>query len=113
MPKMEITTNMLSVRFATPSEIADDIAGRVRSRRLERNWTQEVLAERSGVSLATLRRFEQKGQISLERLLRLAVALDALDEFRELFRAPRIRTLDELEESEKERQRARPGDIHG
>ncbi len=104
---------MLLIKFATPSEIADDIADRVRSRRLDRNWTQDMLAERSGVSLSTLRRFEQKGQISLERLLKLAVALDALDEFRELFRAPRVRTLDELEASEKERRRARPGGSRG
>lgn len=99
---------MQSVTFQTPSEIAANIADRARVRRLERNWTQEMLAERSGVALSTLRRFEQKGQISLERLLKIAVALDALDVFEELFRAPRIRSLDELEERETARQRARP-----
>lgn len=99
---------MLSVIFQAPSEVAADIADRVRSRRLERNWTQEILAERSGVALSTLRRFEQKGQISLERLLKIAVALDALGAFGELFRAPRIRSIDELEERETARQRARP-----
>ena len=104
---------MLSARFEAPSTMAADIADRVRARRLDRNWTQQMLAERSGVALSTLRRFEQKGQISLERLLKLALALDATGPFQELFRAPRVRSLDELEDRESERRRARPSGDRG
>ena len=42
--------------------------------------TQEGLAERSGVKLRTLRKFEQKGLISLESFLKLAMALGCLDD---------------------------------
>lgn len=37
------------------------------------NLTQEGLAERSGVPLSTLRKFEQKGMISLDSFLKNAV----------------------------------------
>jgi len=39
--------------------------------RKRRGWTQKELAERSGVSLRTLRKFEQTGVISTDRLSRL------------------------------------------
>jgi len=43
------------------------------------------LSERSGVSYGTLKKFEQKGQISLESLLKVALALGSLDDFEQLF----------------------------
>lgn len=43
--------------------------------------TQEGLAQRSGVSLGSLKRFEHTGQISLESLLKLALVLGCLDDF--------------------------------
>lgn len=42
--------------------------------------TQEGLADRSGVKLRTLRKFEQKGLISLESFLKLAMALGCLED---------------------------------
>lgn len=51
----------------------------VRSHRLNMGLTQEGLAKRSGVSLATLRKFEQKGMISLGSFLKLLMVLDKLD----------------------------------
>lgn len=47
--------------------------------------TQIELAERSGVSLGSLKRFEQTGKISFESLLRLAHILGRLEEFEVLF----------------------------
>ena len=41
--------------------------------------TQEGLANRSGVSLPTLRKFEQKGLISLESFLKLMMVLGGLE----------------------------------
>jgi len=41
--------------------------------------TQAGLATRAGVSLPTLRKFEQKGQISLESFLKLLIVLDRLE----------------------------------
>jgi transcriptional regulator with XRE-family HTH domain len=39
--------------------------------RKKRRWTQKELSDRSGVNLATLRKFEQTGVISTDRLSRL------------------------------------------
>jgi len=51
------------------------------TRRLDLELTQQGLAERSGVKLPTLRKFEQKGLISLESFLKLAMALGCLQDF--------------------------------
>lgn len=50
----------------------------MRALRLEKGLTQEGLSERSGVSLSTLRKFEQKGVLSLESFFKLAMALGCL-----------------------------------
>ena len=63
-----------------------DIAGRFKDVRLSRNISQEALSEQSGVTLATLRRFEQTGEISLKHLVNLAIALNRAGDFAELFR---------------------------
>ena len=42
--------------------------------------TQAGLADRSGVALPTLRKFEQKGLISLESFLKLLTILGGLEE---------------------------------
>lgn len=55
------------------------LAEHTRARRLERGLTQTGLTRRAGVSLATLRKFEQKGIISLESFLKLLMVLDGLE----------------------------------
>lgn len=52
----------------------------IRSRRLLMNLTQAGLAERSGVALPTLRKFEQQGTLSLESFLKLLMVVGGLDE---------------------------------
>jgi len=89
---------MLPLTVQSPSEIAVVIARRVKALRLDRGWTQEEAAQRSGLALATYRQFERTGQLSLERLLRLAVVLDALEGFDHLFVRPLARSLSELEQ---------------
>ena len=63
----------------TVPKAQDKLAQHLRSQRLAKGLTQAGLAERSGVSLATLRKFEQKGAISLESFLQLTMALGLLD----------------------------------
>src|SRR5688572_19804821 len=92
---------MLPFTLVTPSETAELLARRVKQLRLERGWTHQEIAQRAGLALATYRRFERTGSISLERLLRLAMVLDALPAFGELFVQPRPRSLAELEKMEK------------
>ncbi len=79
------------------------IASKARDIRLKLNLSQQTLAERSGVSYGSLKKFEQTGEISLKSLLKLAVVLDCMDHFKTLFApAPAIAalSLDELIENE-------------
>lgn len=91
----------------TPREVRASLAARLRALRLARGWKQTTLAERSGVSLASLRRFEASGKVSLEGLLKLAFALDRLDDFDALLVPPPASSLAELEAAEKRPTRKR------
>ncbi len=68
------------VLFFTFSEAQKTVAQNMRDRRLARGLTQRGLAKRAGVSLPTLRKFEQKGTISLESFLKLTMVLEALED---------------------------------
>ena len=67
------------VLFFTVSKAQETVAANIRKRRLTIGLTQQGLAKRAGVNLATLRKFEQKGIISFESFLKLAMVLDALE----------------------------------
>jgi transcriptional regulator with XRE-family HTH domain len=91
----------------TPEKVREALAARVKALRLARGWRQATLAERAGVSLASLRRFEATGQASLQHLLALAFALNRLDDFDALLQPPRAATMAELEAAEKQPTRRR------
>lgn len=93
--------------ISSPGAVQRQIAHRAVTSRLALGWTREELAERSGIAVGTLKRFEQTGQVSLERLLKIAVALDALREFSGLFPEPSAASLDELETRAASRRRVR------
>jgi transcriptional regulator with XRE-family HTH domain len=71
--------------LTTPREMAELIAKRAQTKRLSLNLSQQTLAQRSGVSYGALKKFERTGKISLESLLKLALVLGCLEEFKELF----------------------------
>jgi transcriptional regulator with XRE-family HTH domain len=91
----------------TPEQVSRKLAARVKALRLAKGWKQVTLAERSGVSLASLRRFEESGRVSLQSLLDLAFALNRLDDFDALLQPPRAASLAELEAAEKRPARKR------
>ena len=68
----------------TPSEVSLELAKRLKKMRRQLKLTQADLAERSGVSLGSLKRFENSGRISLESLLKLVHLLGRLKEFENL-----------------------------
>ncbi len=70
---------MLSLKSAP--EVASDLAERIRTRRLQRGWTQAELARRAGIKEPTYVLFERTGRIALIRLLKVLDVLDLLDEF--------------------------------
>lgn len=77
-----------TLSFRNPVDLIRAIGERLRVARLARGWTQEELAERSGIALSTLKLLEAKGQGSLQRLALVAVALNLDGELRELFARP-------------------------
>ena len=97
---MQIVDNPLSFMMMSPDGLALELAQRARTLRLSRDLSQQGLADRAGVSVGTLKRFERTGQIALVTLIRLAIVLDALDELHTWFSLPPWRTLDEAIASE-------------
>ena len=91
---------MTEYSLRAPEQVNDDLAARAKELRLAKGWKQVTLARRSGVSLASLRRFEESGQVSLRNLLKLAFALNRLDDFDGLFQKPRATSIAELEAAE-------------
>ena len=87
--------NLFSLR--APEGVAHELAQKVRQLRLARKWKQATLATRAGVTLASLRRFESTGQISLKSLLRISFALGRLDDFEALLHQPEAGSIRELE----------------
>jgi transcriptional regulator with XRE-family HTH domain len=71
------------------------IGARARQLRLMRKWRQVELADRAGVAVATIHRFEKTGASSIENVLRIATALEAEAAFDKLFEAPAYVSLDE------------------
>lgn len=85
-------------QLRNPTYLIKQIGQRIRSHRKARGWTQAELAERSGISLSTLKLLEREGKGSLQRLAKVAVILNLDGELRELFAAtPTYASLDEVE----------------
>ena len=95
------SNNILSVldNFAldNPDDIMMQVAENFRKRRVEKNITRQRIAELSGVPLSTVARFEQKGLIAFESLIKLAMALGYTSEIKDLFSAPKFGTMEELD----------------
>jgi transcriptional regulator with XRE-family HTH domain len=79
----------------TLQETLRALGARARQLRLLRSLAQEELAERAGVGVATVRRFEKTGTASIEGVLRIAMALGAEHAFDSLFETPPYASLAE------------------
>ncbi len=95
------TNNILSILDRFTLDNADDIAKQVaesfRKRRVEKNITRQRISELSGVPLSTVARFEQKGLIAFESLIKLAMALGYAPDVRSLFDTSKFDTMEELD----------------
>lgn len=105
--KVNVNDNILSLIDKTPNLIMSGIAQRVKQRRLEKGWTQKMLAAKAGLSLPSYRRFESSGEISVRSLVMLAFALDMTDEFETLFSSKTYQSIDDIVKSEQTKQRKR------
>lgn len=73
--------------------ITEQLVEREKQRRKKMNISQKELAFKSGVSYASVRRFESIGEISLNSLLKIANALDCSEDFNILFKMPVVKSL--------------------
>lgn len=101
MLKTTDSDTILSLLDGFVLDNADDISRQVaedfRKRRVEKNITRQRISELSGVPLSTVARFEQKGRIAFESLVRLAMALGYTTELRNIFSTPKYDTMEELD----------------
>ena len=76
---------MINLYQKTWKEINIEIAKRMVQLRKRKKISQKVLATKSGVSLGSVKRFEQTGEISLQSFTKLAIALEVEGELEALF----------------------------
>lgn len=97
--------NILSVLENYTIDNTDDIAKKLaadfRARRIEKNMTREQVAEKSGVAVSNIIRFEQKGLISLKNLIGIAMAMEYTSEVKNIFDQPKYSTMEELSQIRK------------
>lgn len=80
----------------TPNEIAKSFADKIKEHRKKLKISQEVLAQKSGVSLGSIKRFETKYEISLQSFIKIAIALDLDNDFEKLFTQKTYASIDEI-----------------
>ena len=87
---------MINLYQKTWTEINNNIAQKIVRLRKRKKITQKQLAARSGVSLGSLKRFEQSGEISLQSLTKIAIALDVENELEYLFNNVPFASIEEV-----------------
>lgn len=87
---------MINLYQKTWTEINNDIAQKIVRLRKRKKITQKQLAARSGVSLGSLKLFEQSGEISLQSLTKIAIALDVENELEDLFNNVPFASIEEV-----------------
>lgn len=97
--------NILSLLESYTLDNADDIARALaddfRKRRVEKNLTRDQVAEKSGVAVSNIVRFEQKGLVSLKNLISIAMAMGYTSEVKNIFSEPKYSTMEELSQIRK------------
>lgn len=78
------------VQTRTIKSVMTDLVKRIVMRRKESKISQTKLSELSGVSFASIRRFEKIGEISLTSLIKIANALGYIEDFDLLFKNEKI-----------------------
>lgn len=71
--------------WETPEEINLVVANNAKNLRKRLRISQQKLSEMSGVSYASIKRFEATGNISLLSLTKIAIALDAVNGIKLIF----------------------------
>ena len=77
---------MLSLKNET--DIVREARELIRAHRMALSWRQDDLAKRSGVGIATVRRFENSGRIGFAGLAKLLATLGLADRFLNALKEP-------------------------
>ena len=80
----------------SPETYMLQIAQRERVIRKKRKLSRADLSKKSNVSYGSLKRFEETGNISLASLIKIAIALDCIDEFESLFRTKNPESIEDI-----------------
>ena len=80
----------------TPNEIARNLAEKIKQQRKKLKISQQELAQKSGVSLGSIKRFETKYEVSLQSIIKIAIALDLDEDFEKLFSSKIYASIDEV-----------------
>ena len=75
----------MPINILSTVDLRKAIAAKAKSQRLAENLSRRSLATRSGVTEASIKRFETSGEVSLTNLLNIAFALNCTEEFEALF----------------------------
>lgn len=94
-------------------ELMQQLAERLKARRLEKGLSRPALAQISGVPAPTIARFEQLYAISMRQYIDLAIALGYADQLQALMQEPIYKTMDELETIRNNRNRKRGVTVKG
>ena len=86
--------------LTTPRELRLTLASRLKALRLAENISQVTLAQKAGVSLSSLKRFEREGLASFELFVAVVACLGRLEELEELFKPAEPLTIAELDQRE-------------
>ncbi len=70
----------MSFYSATDQAVLQDLGRRIRQRRLDRNLSQQDIAERTGLDRTTIGALEREGRATLMTFVQVLRALDALEE---------------------------------
>lgn len=86
-----------------------ELGSRLKRHRLQRNQTQQQLAEEAGVSKRTIERLESGGSAQLSNFIRICRALGMLERLEPLVPEPLPSPIEQLEWQGKQRRRASQG----
>jgi HTH-type transcriptional regulator/antitoxin HipB len=87
---------VIMISIISPKEVQTELAFQLKSLRKLKGHSRSEAAHRSGVPSATLRRFEDTGEISLRQFLMLCAVYGSLESAGSLFPEPTAKTMDEF-----------------
>lgn len=94
--KLWMEKNMNHYIWETPEEINMKVASNARNLRKRLGISQQKLSEISGVTYASIKRFEATGNISFLSLTKIAVALDAINGIKAIFTEVPYKSIQEV-----------------